>query len=101
MNDEPPGVVTRSVSNSTLEPQRGSGWWFGTIGLPSGNGLRLPRCQALSAIVGDGAINDRAAIDTLPCVENEKEIREPLQHHQAFALRTFHHFLPGDYVHSW
>ncbi len=45
--------------------------------------------------MGDRAIDDRAAVDTLPGVENEKEIGEPLQHHHAFALWTFHHFLPG------
>lgn len=45
--------------------------------LASGNRLGVPCCQTLSAIAGDRPIDDRAAVDTLPRVENEKEIREP------------------------
>ena len=63
--------------------------------LPSRDGLRVACRKTFSSIIGDRAIDDRAAVDTLPCVENEKEIGKPLQHHHAFALRTFHHFLPG------
>lgn len=69
--------------------------------LPSGDGLGLARGEALSTIVGDGAIDDGAAVDAFPGVENEEEIREPLQHHQTFALRTFHRTLPGGDVYSW
>ena len=79
----------------------GSGMGADATMLASGNGLGLPGCQALSPVVGDGAINDRAAVDALPRVKNEKEIREPFQHHQPFALRTFHRSLPVGYVHSW
>src|SRR5687768_2390825 len=63
--------------------------------------LRIASGQALPAIVGNGSINDRAAVDALPCVEDQKEVGEPLEHHQPFALRTFHRFLPGCDVHSW
>lgn len=62
--------------------------------LPSGNGLWLSGREAFSAIVRDGAINNCPTVDALPCIENEEKIREPLQHHQPFALRTFHHSLP-------
>jgi hypothetical protein len=64
------------------------------------DGLRIASGQALAAIVGNGAINDRAAVNALPCVEDQKEVGEPLEHHEPFALRTFHRFLPGCDVHS-
>ena len=60
-----------------------------------GNGLSFSCCQTLSPVVGNRAIDDGATINALPGVENEKEIREPLQHHHPFALRTFHRILPG------
>lgn len=51
--------------------------------------------QTVLAVVGDCPINDRSAIDALPSIEHQKEIREALQHHQAFAFRTTHdYFLP-------
>lgn len=62
--------------------------------LPSGNGLRISRRKAFSAIVRDRPINNGTTVDALPCIENEKEIRKPFQHHQPFALRTFHYSLP-------
>ena len=46
--------------------------------------------QTLAPIVRNGPINHRTAIDALPRVENQEEIREPFQIHQPFALRTFH-----------
>ena len=64
--------------------------------LARGNGLWLSCCQTLSPIVGDRTIDDGATINTFPGVENEKEIREPLQHHHSLALRTFHRILPGE-----
>jgi len=79
------------IQLQSLSPDRGYG---SNSKLPSGDGLGLSCHETFSAIVGDGAINNSAAIDALPCVENEKKIREPLQHHQAFALRTFHLILP-------
>jgi hypothetical protein len=58
--------------------------------LPGCDGLRFAGSQALSTVVRNGAVNDGTAIDTFPCIEHEKEIREPFQHHHTFALRTFH-----------
>jgi hypothetical protein len=51
--------------------------------------------QAFSPVVGDRTIDDGPAVDALPCVEHQKEIGEPLEHHEPFALRTFHRVLPG------
>ena len=42
--------------------------------LPSSDGLSVACRKTLSSVVGDGAIDDRPAIDALPCIENEKEI---------------------------
>ncbi len=63
--------------------------------LSHGHGLGLSGRQTLSAIVGNGAVDNGAAIEAFPGIEHEKEIREPLQHHHAFALRTVHCALPG------
>lgn len=54
------------------------------------DGLRFARRQTLAAVGGNGAIDDGTAVDAFPGVEDEKEIRKSLQHHQAFALWTFH-----------
>ena len=80
------------------------------IALPSGiacedllagdDSLGFTGRQTLSAIIGNGAVDDGAAIDAFPCIKHEEEIREPLQHHQPLTLRTFHCSLPGGYVHS-
>jgi predicted DNA-binding transcriptional regulator YafY len=48
------------------------------IFLAHGNGLRSLGRHTLSAIIGNGAIDNGAAIEAFPCVEDEKEIREPL-----------------------
>lgn len=66
----------------------------------SRRGLAVPSRQALTPIVGNGAVDDRAAIDAFPGVENQKEVGETLKHHEPFALRTFHRILPGYDVHS-
>jgi hypothetical protein len=58
--------------------------------LPSRDGLRFASSQALSAVVRDSAVNNGTAVDAFPCIEHEKEIREPFQHHHTLALRTFH-----------
>lgn len=58
--------------------------------LPSRDGLRFTGGEALSAVVRDCTVNNGAAIDTFPCIEHEKEIGEPFQHHHTLALRTFH-----------
>ena len=62
--------------------------------------LRVARRETLPSIIGNGPVDDGTAIDALPGVKNEEEVGEPLQHHESFALRTFHRFLPGFYVHS-
>jgi hypothetical protein len=58
--------------------------------LARADGLRLAGCQTLSAIIGNGAVNNGAAVDAFPCIKHEKEVREPLQHHHSLAFRTFH-----------
>lgn len=63
------------------------------IPLTRGNGLGLLGFQAFSAILGNGAVDNGPAVETLPGIEYEKEIREPLQHHRPFTLRTFHRSL--------
>jgi hypothetical protein len=50
--------------------------------------------EAISPIFGDGPINDRTAVDAFPGIEGQEKIRESFQHHQSFALRTIHNFLP-------
>jgi len=60
------------------------------IVLARGDGLGLSGRQTLSAIIGNGAVDHGAAIHAFPCIEDEKEIREPLQHHHPFTLWTFH-----------
>ena len=62
--------------------------------------LSVASGEALSTIGRNGSVDDGSAVDAFPGVENEKEIREPFQHHHAFALRTFHVFLLGGDVHS-
>jgi hypothetical protein len=52
--------------------------------------------SALPPVHGNGAINDRTAVDAFPCIKNEEEIREALQHHQALTFGTFHQILLGD-----
>ena len=42
-------------------------------GSTSDNGLGIACCQALSAIIGNGTVNDRAAVNAFPRIENEKE----------------------------
>ena len=58
--------------------------------LPSRDGLRFAGRETLSSVIGDGAINNGTAVNTFPCIEHEKKIREPFQHHHTLALRTFH-----------
>ena len=50
--------------------------------------------EAISPIFGDCSINDRAAVDAFPGIEGQEKIRESFQHHQSFALRAIHNFLP-------
>jgi hypothetical protein len=61
--------------------------------LASGNWLRIGRDDALLAVHADRAVNDGATVDAFPCVEDEEEVGEPLQHHQTFASRTVHDIL--------
>jgi hypothetical protein len=64
------------------------------IFLAYGHGLGSSGSQALSAIVGNRAVYNGAAIEAFPGIEHEKEIREPLQHHHSLTLRTIHRSLP-------
>lgn len=63
------------------------------MSLARGDGVGFAGRQTLSAILGDGAVDNGAAVEALPGIKDEKEIREPLQHHCSFTLRTFHRFL--------
>ena len=65
----------------------------GQIFLACGSGLGFLGLQALSAILGNGAVDNGPAVETFPGIKDEKEIREPLQHHRPFTLRTFHRSL--------
>ena len=87
--------AAQSAEDGSPSAQRGLDGDNRALQLARGNGLRLSCCQTLSPVVGNRAIDDGATINALPGVENEKEIREPLQHHHPFALRTFHRILPG------
>jgi hypothetical protein len=61
-----------------------------SIFLPRRNGLGALGSQTLSAIIGDSAINNGAAVQAFPGIEHEKEIRESLQHHHPLTLWTIH-----------
>jgi hypothetical protein len=53
--------------------------------------------EAISPVIGDRPIDDRSAVKTFPRIEDQEKVREPIQHHQSFALRATHnHFLPRD-----
>ena len=45
-----------------------------TCNLASRYRVRFTSCEALSAIVGNRTINDGAAINTFPCIEDQKKI---------------------------
>jgi hypothetical protein len=45
-----------------------------SIFLGRGNGLGFSKSQTLSAIIGNGAVDNGAAIDAFPCVEHEEEV---------------------------
>lgn len=93
-NDRARGLVRRNSCNqpggcygdpvgSEFEPE-----W--SRGLARTDGLRLAGSQTLSSIIGNGSVDNSAAIDAFPCIKHEKEVREPLQHHHSLAFRTFH-----------
>lgn len=46
--------------------------------------------QTLPFVGGNGPVDDRAAIDAFPGIEDEEEVGKPLHHHQPFAFRTVH-----------
>lgn len=45
-----------------------------SIFLACGNGLGFSGSQTLSAIIGNGAVDNGAAIDAFPCVEHQEEV---------------------------
>ena len=55
-----------------------------------GHGLGFSSLQTLSAILGNGAVDNGAAIEAFPGIKHEKEIGEPLQRHRPLTLWTFH-----------
>src|SRR5437773_2680905 len=62
-------------------------------GLASSDRLGVKRREALPPVHRNRSIDDRATVNAFPGIEDEEEVREPLQHHQAFALCTFHDIL--------
>ncbi len=60
------------------------------IFLARGHGLGTPGSQTLATIIRNGAVDNGAAIDAFPCIEDEEEVREPLQHHHPLTFRAFH-----------
>lgn len=77
------GLSRRICGLGKIEPE-----WSMVSARP--DGLRFAGSQTLSAIIGNGSVDNGAAIDALPCIKHEKEVREPLQHHHSLAFRTFH-----------
>ena len=49
--------------------------------------------ETLPPVVGNRTIDDGAAVDTFPGVEDEEEVGEPFQHHESSAFRAFHRSL--------
>jgi hypothetical protein len=82
---------------STIRGDRDGRPWYTRIAivLVGRHCLGIASGQALPPIIRNGAIDDRAAVDTFPGVENQEEVGEAFQHHETFALRTFHRILPG------
>ncbi len=44
----------------------------------------------LFLVMGDGGIDDRPAVDTLPCVDDQEIVGETLPDHEAFAFLASH-----------
>ena len=71
----------------TISVFLGSRYWL--------KGLSIMSDEALSSVVGNRTVNDGSAIQAFPGVEDQEEVRKAFQHHEAFAFRTSHRFLPG------
>lgn len=74
--------VSSSLPAGSLAPQR-------SLSLASHNSLNLSRQQTLSAVGGNGAVDHGTEIEAFPGVEDDKEIREPLEHHHPLKLRAY------------
>jgi len=61
------GTITSPLRGSDTEPDK-------ERNLASRDRVRLSSCEALSAIVGNCAINNGSTIDAFPCIEDEKEV---------------------------
>lgn len=55
------------------------------------------RCASQTGppVVRNCTVQDGPAIDALPGVKDQKEVREPLEHHQAFTAGALHLDPPG------
>ena len=99
VRQETRGVVVRTTPRSRLhasgELARGGRRLRGLHRLCIAGG------ETFAPVVGNRAIDDGAAVDALPCVEDQKEVGEPLEHHEPFAFRTFHRVLPGCGAQLW
>ena len=65
MRNDPPGIPHSRERENTARL------------LACRDGLRLPRSETLPTIVGNRAVDDGAAVNALPGVEDEEEIGEP------------------------
>jgi hypothetical protein len=54
--------------------------------------------EAISPIIEDLPIDYRSAVDTFPRIEDQEKVREPLEHHQSFALRAIHNYFLARYA---
>jgi|CXWL01.1.fsa_nt_gi hypothetical protein len=51
--------------------------------------------ETATAIIRNGSIDDRTAIEALPGIEHHEEIGKPLQHHQSATFWALHRDPPG------
>lgn len=60
------------------------------VSLTCTNRLTFPSSQTFATIMRNGLVDDCATIETLPGIENYKEIRIALQCHHPLTFGTFH-----------
>lgn len=70
----PPNSPTFYYAPRLLRARDHEPEWVSSAYLVHGNGLGLSGSQTLSAISGNGAVNDGAAIEAFPCKKHEKKI---------------------------
>lgn len=78
----------------------------GGLGRSTSDGVGSPGFAMLPLVVGKGRVDDRGAIQALPCDHEEEIIGVFLPHHKALAFFTLHRsdLLGGrraDGIHMW